>query len=90
MAVENEFNNIPVLASIAEPESLNSFPAGPQPAPILKQQPKNDRLLLKRDNAHSFETDHSLKERLEGVHDRLVSGLEIQGNALMCGDSSRG
>gem|GEM_PF-6619865 len=26
---------------------LNSFPAGLQPAPILKQQPKNDRLLLK-------------------------------------------
>gem|GEM_PF-6644104 len=27
---------------------LNSFPTGLQPASILKQQPKNDRLLLKR------------------------------------------
>jgi len=29
---------------------VNSFPAGLQPAPILKQQPKNDRLLLKSYN----------------------------------------
>jgi len=39
--------NTAYLFTPVSKQKLNSFPTGLQPA-ILKQQPKNDRLLLKR------------------------------------------